>query len=240
MHSSFDLERRLRRRIQLRKRRSWQVLWHREDDRDYHQDYWPVPQAERGHAFLPATDRLIVIKADSSPDPQPGLVNARLWPTVAGRTAVAKRPVAAVPDAPVLREKPIAQPAIIRELKQALTTYEPGASLARSRRNRHASASICATAPRTRLADICNEAPGTYCCVRATLLLPDRYSGASLRPPKINHHATANGPTARETHEAVPDHARRIDDPHRCGDFAAPFLRRIAFLEPFTPGGSAS
>jgi len=44
----------------------------------------------------------------------------------------------------------------------------------------------------TRLADICNEAPGTYCCVRATLLLPDRDSGASLRPPKINHHAAAN------------------------------------------------
>jgi hypothetical protein len=43
-----------------------------------------------------------------------------------------------------------------------------------------------------RLADICDEAPGNYCCARATLLLPDRYSGVSLRPPKINHRAAAN------------------------------------------------
>jgi len=40
--------------------------------------------------------------------------------------------------------------------------------------------------------DICDEAPGTCCCVHATLLLSDRYSGVSLRSPKINHHAAVN------------------------------------------------
>lgn len=48
--------------------------------------------------------------------------------------------------------------------------------------------------------------------------------------------------TAKPTrdHDAVPHLARRIDDPHGCGKFAAPILRRIAFVEPFTSGGSAS